>query len=63
MISFKTLYWITCLVIYIGYLFFPRKKEGRGEFISLDFEPLIRFGISTILYLISWIIWFIIFSS
>jgi hypothetical protein len=60
MITYKTLYWVVFLILYLGYLFFPRKKE-YGMYYSTDFMPLFRFIVSTIVYLISWIVWFIIF--
>ena len=58
-LNIKILYWIICLIIYIGYLAWPRERE-YGYLSGIG--PAFRFIISTLLYSISWIIWFIIFK-
>lgn len=57
----KIAYIIIMLVLLIGYNAFFNKKEGSayGGY-SMDFGPVLRGLFSVILYLLSWIAWFII---
>ena len=78
MITFKTLYWIVCLILFLYY-----QTQNSFDDESIDFGKISlflnkitgksiikegfnystftsRFRVSVILYLLSWVIWFII---
>lgn len=48
--------WIIATIILIAYNLFFNKEEHGGDY-SFDISPLIRGGLSIILYLIFWIVW------
>lgn len=53
-------YIVVMLVVFLVYnIFFNKKKPSNGY--GIDMGPFIRGMISLVLYLISWIAWFIIF--
>jgi len=52
----KIAYIIIMLILLIGYNGFFNKRKGQ-----YDLSPLIRGAVSIILYLLTWIAWFIIF--
>lgn len=56
-IEIKHLYWIVCLILFVGYNIF-KEKDGGGYLSGIG--DMFTFGVSFILYLISWIIWLLI---
>ncbi len=58
----KHIYWITFLVLFLLYNVFINKEKKTGGYFSFDFNVFFRFLISAIIYLASWIVWFIIFK-
>lgn len=52
----KVAYIIVFIVLFLGYNIFFVKSGGQ-----YDLSPLFKIAISIIIYLLSWIVWFIIF--
>jgi uncharacterized membrane protein len=58
--SSSTLYIIIMLAAFLSYNIFLNKSEGSSGY-GIDAAGIVRTFISVILYLISWIVWFVIF--
>ena len=56
----KIAYIIIWIILFLGYNIFLNKTKRGGDY-SFDLMPIIRFFISVIIYMASWIAWFIIF--
>ena len=58
----KIAYIIIWIILFLGYNIFLNKTKRGGDY-SFDLMPIIRFFISALIYMASWIAWFIIFQS
>lgn len=59
----STIYWVVTTICFVGYnLFFNKEEYGGGHFNpARGIETLLKGAASLIIYLCSWIVWFIIF--
>ena len=58
----KHIYWIVFLILFVLYNALFNKEQKSGGMYYFDLMVMVRFFVSALIYLASWIVWFIIFK-